>query len=96
MQDKMPGVEYRRLPVCCQCGWVPKHILGVGLSSTHDLVVEWHCPRCRKNVCAVKPLSVCWRECFTDAADLPIAEVEMDTPGDRKFLHSVGIKYSEE
>ena len=89
-------MAYRRLPLTCSCGCVPKQVSSVGLSSTHNLVVEWRCPRCRQNVCVVKPLSDCWRDCFTDAADLPVAEVTMDTPNDRKFLHSVGIKYSEE
>ena len=89
-------MKYRRLPLACRCGGVPKRILGVGFSSTHDLVIEWRCPRCGKNVSIMKPLSDCWRDCFTEAGDLPVAEVTMDTPNDRKFLHSLGIKYSEE
>src|ERR1035437_6172615 len=50
-------MEYRTLPLSCECGGVPKNISAVGLSSEHELVIHWRCPRCRRNVCTVKPLS---------------------------------------
>jgi hypothetical protein len=91
-------MEYRRLPLTCRCGGVAKQISGVGLSSTNDLVLEWRCPRCRKNVCVVKPLSDCWRDCFTEESAKTRksnADSMTETPDDRRFLQSVGISYSE-
>jgi hypothetical protein len=92
-------MEYRKLPLSCDCGGMPKHIAAVGLSSTHELVIHWRCPRCHKNLCAVKPLADCWRECFTEASTnspKPEAMPTMDTASDRRFLHSIGVKYSDE
>jgi hypothetical protein len=90
-------MEYRTLPLSCECGGVPKNISAVGLSSEHELVIHWRCPRCRRNVCTVKPLSDCWRECFTPAsANLPNAKPTVDTAYDRRFLHRIGVKYSDE
>lgn len=97
-------MAYRRLPLTCRCGGMAKQISGIGLSSTHALVIEWRCPRCRKNVCIVKPLSDCWRDCIAqEPANTPrsnadsMTETPMtETPNDRKFLHSVGIRYSDE
>jgi len=91
-------MEYRRLPLTCGCGCVPKQISGVGLSSTHELVIEWRCPRCRRNVSLVKALSDCWRDCFVEeSANTPKAsnDAMTETPDDRRFLHSVGISCSE-
>jgi hypothetical protein len=91
-------MEYRTLPLSCECGRVPKSISAVGLSATHDLVIHWQCPRCHKGVCVVKPLSDCWRECFTEAtATTPTtnSNLTVDTPDDRRFLQSVGISCSE-
>jgi hypothetical protein len=92
-------MEYRTLALSCECGGVPKNISAVGLSSEHggELVIHWRCPRCRRNVCTVKPLSDCWRECFTPAsANLPNAKPTVDTAYDRRFLHRIGIRYSDE
>jgi hypothetical protein len=47
----------------------------------------------------VKPLSDCWRECFAEeSANTPraTADLTIDTPDDRSFLHSIGVTYSEE
>ena len=90
-------MEYRTLPLSCECGGVPKNISAVGLSSEHELVIHWRCPRCRRSVCSVKPLSDCWRECFTPAsANLPNAKPTVDTAYDRRFLHRIGVRYSDE
>ena len=93
-----PKMEYRRLPLDCGCGGVPKHISGVGLSSGHQLVIEWRCPRCRRNVGIVKSLSDCWRDCSTEASpDLPnYSTMPLDAPDDRTFLRRLGITYSDE
>ena len=60
-------MEYRPLPLSCECGRVPPNISGVGFSSSHDLVIHWRCPRCHNNVYIVKPLLDCWLECSTEA-----------------------------
>ena len=87
-------MEYRSLPLTCDCGGSPKQISGVGFSAAHELVVHWRCPRCHRNVCTVKPLSDCWRECFVVAPVDPT--IEVGSAADRKFLHSLGVKYSDE
>jgi hypothetical protein len=87
-------MEYRELALSCRCGKAPKHILSVGLSTTHELVIQWRCPACRKPVCAVKSLAECWRDCPTPVSvavsNLPLA------PDDRTFLQSLGVKYQDE
>jgi hypothetical protein len=92
-------MEYRRLPVSCECGCVPKVTSGVGLSSTHELVIQWRCPRCRRNVSIVKALSDCWRDCFIEEP-AKVAQANAypttETRDDRKFRHSVGIGYTDE
>ena len=90
-------MEYRELALSCKCGKPPKHILSVGLSTTHELVIQWRCPACRKGVCAVKSLSECWRDCPTPVS-LPVTNfpLAVDTPGDRAFLRSLGVKYEDE
>ena len=92
-------MEYRRLPLACECGGEPKSISAVGFSSQRELVVHWRCPRCRKNLCVVMPLSDCWRECFPGAAgntskskDAP----NIETPDDRRFLHSIGVRFHDD
>ena len=92
-------MEYRRLLLSCECGGVPKQISAVGFSSTQDIVIHWRCPRCHKNLCVVKPLSDCWRECFTEAlakTPKPNVKLTIDTADDRRFLHSIGVRYSDE
>ena len=92
-------MEYRRLPLTCKCGSVLKHISGVGFSSTHELVIEWRCPRCRRNVSIVKALSDCWRDCFSEEPSVTpqsTADLTLGTPGDQRFLHSIGVRFSDE
>ena len=97
MDDGVPRIEYRTLALSCECGGVPKRILAVGLSATHDLVIHWRCPWCRKHVYLVKPLSDCWRDCFFETPVNPAnSKVPEHTPDDRRFLHGIGVKYSEE
>jgi hypothetical protein len=92
-------MEYRRLPLSCRCGCVPKHISGVGLSSAHELVIEWRCPRCRRNVSIVKALSDCWRDCsIKEPSETPQADAypTTETPDDWRFLHSLGVRYPDD
>jgi hypothetical protein len=53
-------MEYQNLLVSCECGRVPNYISAVGLSTTHDLVIHWCCPQCRKQVYAVEALVDWW------------------------------------
>lgn len=90
-------MEYRSLPLSCECGGKPKRISGVGLSTNHHLVIQWRCPRCRRIVFVVKPLADCVRDCPTEAAtNRAGVKVVLDSPDDRAFLHSVGVRYPDE
>ena len=90
-------MEYRILGLSCACGRVPKNISAVGFTSAHDLVIQWRCPRCHNYVCVVEPVSACWRECFAEgSANTPKANVNLTTPDDRRFLHSLGVRDSDE
>ena len=90
-------MEYRKLPLSCECGAVPKRIMNVGLSTGQELVIHWVCPRCRRHVYAVKPLAECMQQCPTEAsANLSNSNVIMDTPADRRFLHSIGVTLPDE
>jgi hypothetical protein len=84
-------MEYRRFPMSCECGGEPKQILAVGLSADREIVIHWRCPRCHRKVCTIRPLSECWSDCF---AARPSAIT--DTPDDRRFLHSIGVKFADE
>jgi hypothetical protein len=88
-------MEYHKLALFCECGGVPKRISTVGLSTTHDLVIHWRCPRCRKNVYLVKPLTECWRDCLAEA-NLANPDGQTETPDDLIFLHSIGVKSSDD
>src|ERR1044072_3442897 len=90
------GVEYKELLLSCQCGEVPKHISAVGLSANQHLVLQWRCPRCRREVCMVKPLEDCWRDCPSNEESKSSPATIMDNSADVKFLQSVGVKYPDE
>ena len=89
-------MEYRKLALGCECGGVPKSISAVGFSAAHELVVHWRCPRCHKNLCVVKPLSDCWQECsrtIPASAPQPDRDPVEETRDDRRFLHSIGVRF---
>jgi hypothetical protein len=86
-------MEYRRFQMTCTCGGEPKQISAIGFSAAREIVLHWRCPRCRKNICTVKPLSDAYRDCFPGAS---IVEHEIDTPEDRRFLQSLGVRYADE
>jgi hypothetical protein len=56
-------MEYRALPVFCQCGQPPLRITHVGLTADHQLLIGWWCIGCQRMVQATRFLSECWREC---------------------------------
>jgi hypothetical protein len=80
---------YKALVSTCECGRPAGSIKQVILTSDRQLMLRWHCPRCRRMVQAFKPLSDCRRECpqetkATEAVDY--------SRYDRRFLASVGVK----
>jgi hypothetical protein len=94
-------MNYRHLPLKCQCGEVPDHITEVGFSDDHQLVIHWFCSTCRKLVYVVKPLVDCWRECPSTENSLEARLEVLETASDEKsrsfsfdlqFLRSVGVK----
>jgi hypothetical protein len=97
-EGKVPKMEYRKLPLSCECGGEPKSISAVGFSSLHDLVIRWRCPRCRKNLSVIIPLSDCWRECpgVSPHAPKSNATLTVDSPDDQQFLRSIGVRYADE
>jgi len=84
-------MEYRRFPMSCECGGEPKQIAGVGFSINREIVIHWRCGRCHKRVCTVKPILEAWSDCFGGRS-----LVTADTPDDRRFLHSIGVKFADE
>jgi hypothetical protein len=97
MENSVPKIEYHQLRLSCECGGVPRRILAVGVSTTHDLVIHWRCPWCRRNVYSVRSLSDCWRDCFDEApVKVSTSDPPEQTPDDRRFLHSIGVRYSDE
>jgi hypothetical protein len=89
-------MEYRTMQMSCECGGRPKLMSALGLSSMHELVIHWRCPQCRRSVCTIKPLSDCWRECFPSASSNPSSpKPTFDSPEDRRFLHAMGVKFSD-
>lgn len=92
----MAMMNYRHMPLSCQCGEVPDHIYEVGFSDDHQLVIHWWCSRCRRVVYASKPLSDCWRECPQPDELLETRLRALETLGlassDESFLRSVGVR----
>jgi hypothetical protein len=85
---------YQRIRLACDCGRQPAGLRELGLTPDRQLVVAWRCPRCRKQVCVVRPLADYWRECPNPGnavASQPHGESE-----DAVFLRSVGIRFSDE
>ena len=90
-------MEYRTLPLSCECGGIPKNVSAVGLSTERDLVIQWRCTRCHRNVYMVKPLAECWHDCPTEStANMTNCRMAVNSPEDRAFLHSVGVRYPDE
>jgi hypothetical protein len=93
-------MNYRHLPVECECGEVPDHISEVGFSSDRQLVVHWWCSKCSKLVYVAKPLADCWRDCPSSEDSLearlellePVDDERHNMSFDARFLRSVGVK----
>jgi hypothetical protein len=91
-------MKYRTVSLSCECGKVPKSISAVGFSTDHELVIHWHCPRCKKPVYVTKPLADCWRDCPKqgELVDLTDSQAINIATQDRKFLRKLRIKDPDE
>jgi hypothetical protein len=90
-------MEYQPLSLTCECGLVPLQFVQLGLTPEHQLVILWWCEACQKNVCVLKDLADCWRECpkaedLKEASELIAARVR---EGDSEFLRSLGVRFPE-
>jgi hypothetical protein len=91
-------MEYRIVSLSCDCGKVPKGISAVGLSTDHQLVIQWLCTRCKKKVYVVKALADCWRDCPKEGepGDQTDSRTTDIAAQDRKFLRKLRIKDPDE
>ena len=91
-------MNYRHIPLQCQCGEIPEHIAEVGLTDDRCLVVHWWCAGCQKVVYLAKPLTDCWRECPSPAFALdrvlPQAGRDAYAEQDAEFLRRIGVRAS--
>jgi hypothetical protein len=90
-------MNYRHLPMRCECGEIPDHINEVGFSDDHQLVIHWWCSRCKRLVSLSKPLAECWRDCPSPEESLEARLESMAGPAepafsDLEFLRSVGVR----
>ena len=86
-------MEYQTLPLSCQCGRVPNHILAVGLSATNDLILEWRCRLCYHKVYVTKKLNEGWCYCRRKPMNVTNSNLLLDNPDDRNFLRTVGVTF---
>jgi hypothetical protein len=86
-------MEYQDLPLSCQCGRVPNHILAVGLTKTNELLIEWRCRLCHHKVYVTKTLAESWRYCRRKPMNVTNSNLYLDNPDDRKFLYNVGMTF---
>ena len=91
-------MEYRALPLFCECGQPPCPITEVGLTADHQLLIQWWCVGCRKIVQATKRLSECWRDCPKPNIPEPMLTDDREFDAgeeDAKFLSTLGVKFPE-
>ncbi len=90
-------MKYQTLALRCECGAPTTRIREVGFTADHQLILHWLCPRCKRHVYAVKPLSACWRDCPTqqDFDEAPDADTTTSADTDVTFLRAVGIAWPE-
>jgi hypothetical protein len=87
-------MDFRPVPLACECGLAPARFRGIGFTPEQELVVHWRCLMCGKLVYVVKPLVECLRECppLEDSSIVPVPGAKFDfKPDDAKFLHTLGI-----
>ena len=88
-------MRYRALSFCCECGRAPLRITRVGLTEDYQLLIRWWCAGCKKMVDALKPLSVCWKDCPSTTSTAIEGEFDRASE-DAQFLHSLGVKFLED
>lgn len=86
-------MKFRKLHLRCECGRLPDRIQAVGFTARHELVIQWLCRGCKRNIFVVKTLSDCWRECPTPPEEQLVSEAADVNTSDRQFLRSLGIMF---
>ena len=90
-------MQFRPLSLTCECGLSPLHFMQIGLTPQHQLAIVWWCDACQRNMCVLKDLSDCWRDCpqtgdLEEIAEPSAAEVR---EADSDFLRSLGARFPE-
>ena len=70
-------MRFRPLSLTCECGLSPLHFMQIGLTPQHQLAIVWWCDACQRNICVLKDLSDCWRDCPQTGDLEDIAEGEL-------------------
>ena len=90
-------MRFRQIQLCCcECGGrVPTRIRRVGLTPQHQLLIQFRCAGCKRDIYVVKDLADCWRECPGPKDELEVAEMGTTRrrEPDAQFLHSLGVKF---
>jgi hypothetical protein len=89
-------MKFRQFALRCECGLIPTRIRQVGLSTEHQLVIQWLCAGCRRATFMVKDLADCWEECpkSDDEGVTPAPAYDLERQrGDVNFLHRMGIRF---
>jgi hypothetical protein len=91
------NMVYRRLPLRCECGRVPRRVKEVGLTPGHQLVIHWRCRSCKRKIYVARNLADCWRLCPKpkDQQEVCVSADLMREP-DAEFLHRLGVKFPDD
>jgi hypothetical protein len=89
-------MQFRPIPLTCDCGMPALRIKQVGLTPQHQIVLVWWCTNCKRNVQVVKDLADCWRECPPSVELEPVSKVKINEgtvrQSDADFLRRLGIR----
>jgi hypothetical protein len=90
-------MQYQPLSLTCECGLAPLQFVQLGLTPEHQLVILWWCDACQRNICVLRDLADCWRECpkaedLKEVAELSAAQM---SENDSDFLRSLGASFPE-
>jgi hypothetical protein len=82
-------VKYRKILLSCACGQIPGSLSTVGLTADNQLVIQWRCPRCNREVHVFKPLADCWRDCPKEG---DTGHKDSQATSEKGFLRDMEIK----
>ena len=92
-------MKYRKLSVTCECGRTASKVKWVGCYEDNKILIGWYCTRWGRTVTAARPLADCWRDCPMEdplKTEVPVSVPAESTREDEKFLHSLGVKFSDD